>query len=126
MLIGPSSSVAVPLFPIAGTFRDQTVPIEPEHSRSADATGYRANEPKFLRWEFDVGFVTKSDAMFISSWWTSQASLLFWEDEILYPNSAYPVSIMNRTKPLDEWQQPYYDVYRKGNLIIESRSGVTF
>ena len=126
MLIGPSSSVAVSLFPLAGTYSDNTIPVESEFTRTADATAYRANEPKYLRWEFGVSWVPKVDAENVNSWWTSQASLLFWPDESLYPNSAYPVMFGNQTKPLAEWQEPYYEVYRKGDLSIETTSGITF
>lgn len=122
MLIGPSSSVAVSLYPERDSYSDPFVPVEQEFSRSADGTLYRVNEPKFRRWEMDVGWVPVADANNINSWWTSQASLLFWEDESLFPTSAFPVSIVNRITPLNEWQFPYYNTYKKGKLLIETRS----
>ena len=119
---GISSATAIAVDPIADTYFDDLIPIEPEHSRSSDGTARRANEPKFRRWEFEVGFVTASNASIIQSWYTSQASLLFWEDDALYPNSAYPVFIMNPNKPLNKWAFPYYNIYREGVLVFEANS----
>lgn len=122
MLLGISSQTAISLNPLADSFRDMAIPIRGEFSRNADASLRRANELKYLRWEFEVDFVTASNASIIQSLWTSAASLLFWPDENTWPNSAYSVMLLNQNKPLDEWSSPHYLKFRTGDLIIETTS----
>jgi len=121
MLLGISSQTAITLNPFPD-LRDPLIPIKKETSRGIDGSYQRANEPKIRRWEFTVDHVPVVDAFIVQSWWSSAASLYLWPDEILYPNSAYPVAITNPVEPLDRNTFPYYGIYRGGKLMIETRS----
>ena len=121
MLLGVSSQTAITLNPYPDLM-DPLIPVKKETSRAIDGSYQRANEPKFRRWEFTVDHVPIADAIIVQSWWSSAASLILWPDENLYPNSAYPVAIMNPREPLSRHTFPYYEVYRGGKLTIETRS----
>lgn len=121
-LLGPSSSAAVTLNLYPG-FKDSARPVRAEFSRTFDGTLYRSSETRFRAWTLPLEFVPGSVADVVQSWWTSGTSLYFWEDPTTWPNSAWPVVIVNRDKPLDKWAHPYWTEYREGTITLEARSG---
>ena len=120
-LLGVSSDTAVNIYPHRD-FRNRGIPLVKQDSRASDGTPYRANEPKYEEWRFTIGWVPASDAAIIQSLWTTGAELLFWEDPVTWPNSAWPVYLSNKTRPLDKWQFPYYKTYKTGRIELEARS----
>lgn len=121
-LLGPTSGTAITLNLYPG-YKDSAHPVQTEVSRTFDGTLYRVREIRFATWDLPLRFVPASTAAIIQSWWTNATSLFFWEDPDTWPGSAWPVQMVNRSLPLDEWQHPYYGQYRMGEISLEARSG---
>ena len=120
-LLGINTATAITLNLYPG-YRDSEIPVQREHGRGFDGTYRRAREARLRAFNLPLKFVTASDAAVIQSWWTSASSLIYFEDTDTWPNSAWPVAIANRTKPLDEWMKPYWLQQREGDLFLECRS----
>ena len=97
-LLGITSATAIEI-QIDPSYRDRDRPLQKPFSRSADGTARQAREPIYKEWSFKVGWLPATDGAVANSWWASGAPLLFWEDQVTFPNSAWPVRIANPTKP---------------------------
>jgi len=113
--LGISSANAVTFYP-EWDYKAGKIQIRNEHrTRAGKLTLYKWSDYKTF--EFEVNWVTASDASHVNSWFDTNTELLF-----LITSSGvtavHSVMLVGKETPLAQYNKPYENYY-KGSILLE-------
>lgn len=87
--------------------------------RTLNGKEYRYPFYHSKRWEIPLKYLVKSKADQFNTWRQNNTELTFYPDYENAPATSYSVRIQNATNPLAKMDEPTFDTYYSGTLILQ-------